>query len=71
MIQVNNGTEVLSVNDAAEIAGVTVGRIRQLLISEEILGWKLNGRAWVVDKKSLMKYTKNVSSTGRPRSGSQ
>lgn len=69
MVQVNNGTEVIGVPEAAKIAGVTEGRIRQLLISQEILGMKLHGRAWIVDKKSLMKYANNVPDTGRPRSG--
>lgn len=56
-----------SVSDAAAIIGCTVGRVRQLLIDGEIVGMKLNERAWAVDRKSAEKYAKREISVGRPR----
>lgn len=56
-----------SVADAAQIVGCTVGRIRQLLIEGEIVGMKLNERAWAVDRKSAEKYAKREIGVGRPR----
>lgn len=62
-------TDLLSVNEAAEVAGVTVGRIRQLLLAQTIEGYHLNRRAWVVSKKSLEKWAREIPATGRPRNG--
>lgn len=60
-----------SVADAAELVGCTVGRIRQLLIDGEIIGMKLNERAWAVDRKSAAKYAKKEFNVGRPRLAKQ
>jgi len=57
----------ISVSDAAEILGCTVGRVRQLLIDGTIYGMKLNERAWAVERKSVEKLAKVPQTLGRPR----
>lgn len=57
----------VSVADAAEILGCTVGRIRQLLIDGTIYGMKLNARAWAVERKSVEKLARIPQKVGRPR----
>lgn len=57
----------VSVADAAEILGCTVGRVRQLLIDGTICGVKLNERAWAVERKSVEKLAKIPQTVGRPR----
>ena len=52
----------LSVNEVADLLGLTTGRIRQLLISGELEGVKVNERAWVIDRKVVEKYARK---TGR------
>lgn len=52
----------LSVNEAAERLGLTTGRIRQLLIRQELPGKKLNAKAWVIDRRDIDKFAKK---TGR------
>ncbi len=59
----------ISVQEAAELIGCTRGRVRQLLIDEEILGEKLGERTWAVVQKSAEKYAKREYTTGRPRQG--
>lgn len=57
----------ISVQDAAEILGCTVGRVRQLLMAGTLDGQKLNERAWAVERKSVEKYAKQDIRLGRPR----
>lgn len=52
----------LSVNEAAERLGLTTGRIRQLLIRQELPGKKLNAKAWVIDRRDVEKFARK---TGR------
>ena len=52
----------ISVNEVADLLGLTTGRIRQLLISGELKGVKVNKRAWVLDRKIVEKYARK---TGR------
>jgi excisionase family DNA binding protein len=52
----------LSVNEAADMLGLTVGRIRQLLIAEELRGKKLNAKAWVIDRREIERFARR---TGR------
>src|SRR5690606_28426241 len=59
---------LVSVNEAAEVIGCTVGRVRQLLIAGRLEGEKLNERAWRVDRRSAEKYARDMAHTGRPRS---
>ena len=57
----------ISVQEAAERIGCTVGRIRQLLIDKTLRGQKLNERAWAVETKSVAEFAKLPQSVGRPR----
>lgn len=61
----------MSVAEAARQLGVTGGRIRQMLRAEELLGEKLNERAWAVRVDSVEQAlrTHNPSKPGRPRTG--
>lgn len=58
--------EFLSVQAAAETIGVTEGRVRQLLMSGEMKGHKVNGRAWVIPSKEVRRFVE-PSKIGRPR----
>lgn len=63
------------ITEAAELAGCTTGRMRQLLIAGEIKGEKLSDQdnaPWMVDRRSLERYIENRPdgpSRGRPRNG--
>ncbi len=53
--------EYVSVNDAAKMLGLTVGRIRQLLREAEegrdgISGVKINKKAWVITIAEVYRY---------------
>lgn len=52
----------LSVNEAADLLGLTTGRIRQLLIGKFLPGKKLNEKAWVIDRKDIERFARK---TGR------
>jgi hypothetical protein len=64
-----NRNPYLSVAEAAEIAGLSDGRMRQLLINGIIEGIKLNARAWAVSRKSVEDFAKIPQHMGRPRKG--
>jgi len=48
-----------SVNEAAGRLGLTGGRIRQLLIANELRGEKLNERAWAISHTELAKFERH------------
>jgi excisionase family DNA binding protein len=52
----------ISVNEAAELLGLTVGRIRQLLLAGQLPGRKLSEKAWVIDRRDLERFARK---TGR------
>lgn len=53
----------LSVNEAANLLDLTTGRIRQLLLSGELSGKKLNEKAWVIDRRDVEKFAKKTGKT--------
>jgi hypothetical protein len=53
----------LSVNEAADALSLTVGRIRQLLIANEIHGQKLNEKAWAIELREIKRYAKAAGKT--------
>ena len=55
----------ISSKEAGEIAGVTTGYIRRLLLQGRLKGKKI-GRDWLVNKKSIQEYFKSPRKTGRP-----
>ena len=72
MVQTKTPGNFVSVQEAAEIVGVTEGRIRQLLAVPKkdggLDGFKINGRAWVIARKDAEKLRDTPSDMGRPRS---
>lgn len=46
----------VTVERAAEIIGVTTGRIRQLLRSGDLSGQKITERCWLVSRESALQY---------------
>ena len=66
--------DYFSVTQAADYLGLTVGRIRQLLLAGDLTGEKFgdpeNG-VWMIPKKVIYSYAKIKPTTGRPRSGSR
>ena len=63
--------EFMSVNDAAVVIGCTAGRIRQLLLAGDMLGEKLNERAWIIPKSEVQRFKKKPRRPGRPRIGDE
>lgn len=61
--------ELLNVEEAAEVIGVTTGRVRQMLRDGEMRGKKANERAWMVDKSEVDRVAAEEKKTGRPRGG--
>ena len=63
--------EFVSVNEAAEIIGVSDGRIRQLLALDVsaggLDGFKINEKAWVIPRTEAERIRDNPSEIGRPR----
>ncbi len=51
-------TRYVNCQQAAAILGVTDGRIRQLLRAGELVGLKVNERAWLIEKRHIEKYQK-------------
>lgn len=63
--------KLLNVHEAAEVIGVTVGRVRQMLLNKtgngaRLKGIKANGRAWLIPKKEAEKMRVNRPPKGRP-----
>lgn len=43
----------VNVSEAAQLLGCSVGRIRQLLIANELRGIKANERAWLIPRDEI------------------
>lgn len=57
-----------TVTQAAELSGVTVSYVRQLLRKKKIKGEKFGDRAWVIPANQLEKLSDVMDSNrGRPR----
>ena len=69
IIQAMNTNEILSTNEAADVIGCTGRRVLQLLDEGTLAGQRLNGRAWIVYRKSAEKIAAVRHERGRPRSG--
>ena len=57
---------LVSVTEAAQNAGISKSRVRQLLAAHLILGQKYGG-VWVLDDESLRRYLALPQTGGRPR----
>jgi excisionase family DNA binding protein len=53
---------------AAELLGMTQGRVRQLLRSGTLKGRRMGARAWLVEKISVAAYASRTKTCGRPTS---
>ena len=62
------GFPFVSVTEAAVIIGVTPARVRQMLATEEMKGYKC-GETWAVPEKEAKRVRDIDHDTGRPRSG--
>jgi len=62
-------TDLLSVDEAARLIGVTSGRIRQLLSSGELRGEKFRNLIWQIRRSDAEKFANQPEGPGRPRSG--
>lgn len=61
----------ISIPDACEIVCKTDASVGRDLVSGRLIGFKLNGRAWAVDRRSaqrnIAEYLANTSVRGQPR----
>lgn len=62
-------SKLCSVTECARIAGLTTGRIRQLLLSGELPGEKLGTTVWMIERAEAEKLAKTKPGVGRPRTG--
>jgi len=46
--------DLMTVQEAADALGLTVGRIRQMLRAEVIRGFKMGPRMWVIPKEEVI-----------------
>jgi len=56
----------LSVSEAAEILGVSGGRVRQLLIAGLLKGHKLGEKQWAIDPAEVAQRKIKPTPRGRP-----
>ena len=63
--------DYLTVGQAAETIGVTVGRVHQLIRADRLKAFRPdeNGRTVLVSRKDAERLAKKPEKTGRPRSG--
>ncbi len=59
--------EFVNTNEAAEIIGVTTGRVRQMLIDGTLDGVRANRRAWLVRRDDAEAAKDREVRRGRPR----
>jgi len=57
----------VSVQEAADLIGITDGRVRQLLRSGELRGHKVNERAWIIPMDEVERFRKLPPGKGRAR----
>ena len=57
--------EYVTTEEAARIAKVTTGRIRQLLLKGRLKG-KHFGRDWMVERNNILEFVSSPRKTGRP-----
>lgn len=60
-------TDQLSVDEVAELCGMTHGRVCQLLRAGEMKGTKRRGGIWEIERREADKFKKQPQGKGRPR----
>ena len=61
-----NLEELLSLNEAAKLSGLSHDHLRRLAGQGKIWAKKI-GRNWITTKQAVMKYMENKRSPGRPK----
>jgi excisionase family DNA binding protein len=66
----NHGESFISVQEAARVIGVTDAWIIKMIKRNDLLGFRLNGKAWALSRASVENNRKEYESghVGRPRS---
>ena len=62
----NSEFQFLSVSEAAEILGISGGRVRQLLLAGLLKGHKLGERQWAIDPVCVAQRKVTPTPRGRP-----
>jgi excisionase family DNA binding protein len=58
----------VTVKDAAEMIGVSVSRVHQLIAADQLPATRLHGKAWVIRRKDVEAFKKLPEGTpGHPR----
>lgn len=65
----SNSFPYLTVAEAAELVGITTGRLCQLLRAGVLKGHKAGERTWLIPRKELDRFKAKPQTTGRPRVG--
>ena len=55
----------IGTREASEITGLTSGYLRRLLAQGKIKGKRI-GHDWIIDRKSVIKFSKTDRKIGRP-----
>lgn len=63
-------TDKLTVEEVAELCGLTHGRVCQLLRSGEMKGEKFANVVWQIERREADKFRNRTTGKGRPRGGS-
>lgn len=59
--------DMITVSKAAEIAGVSTRRIRQLIESGDLKAIPINPRMWMLHRRAVVSWAKKPQKLGRPR----
>lgn len=60
-------TDKLSVDEVAELTGLTHSRVCQLLRAGTMVGDKFRGIVWQVERKEAERFKERFTERGRPR----
>jgi hypothetical protein len=75
MASLPKGRTLIPTSDAARILGVSMGRIRQLVLlgpdNGGLRAWHVTSKALVLDEGEVLKFAKRSPKGGRPRGGFQ
>lgn len=63
----STGSTFIGVTEAAQIIGVTDGRVRQLLRSGDLRGQKVTDKAWIIPVDEVERFRKLPPGKGRAR----
>lgn len=61
--------EYVSLSVAADIIGITAGRLRQMILADEIKDRTRHGATWLIGRSEVEKIRNTKHAAGRPRRG--